>query len=271
MRDAFVLHTQQGVSLLTAPNLHRPGLIHAFSTRQGGVSRPPYESLNLGKAGEDPREGILENYRRFAKAAGFVLESLVMARQIHGAHIRAVTASDCGQGLYTPVPKDCDGLMTRSSGVTLGVFSADCVPILLTDPVTKAIAAVHAGWRGTAAGMAARAVNAMREAYGTDPAHLLCAIGPSIHPCCFETDQDVPDAMRFAWRQDAQPYLHSLSPSRWKVDLQGLNRLWLTKAGVPDTSISDSGCCTCCDETLFYSHRRQGARRGSMLAVIGWR
>ena len=262
--------TKEGVCILTAPNFREPGLIHAFSTRIGGVSQPPYDSLNLGKAGEDPRGGILENYRRFAKAAGFALDTLVMTRQVHGAHIRAVEPRDCGQGLRVPVPEDCDGLMTRASGVTLGVFSADCTPVLLADPVTKALAAVHAGWRGTALGIAAQAVKQMRETYGVNPVDLLCAVGPSIHPCCFETDDDVPQAMRNALPQDAQPYLRPVSPGRWAVDLQGLNRLWLTKAGVPGASVTESGRCTCCEEPLFYSHRRQGARRGSMLSVIGW-
>lgn len=141
------------------------------------------------------------------------------------------------------------------------VFSADCGTILLYDPSRQAIGAVHAGWRGCAAGIAAKTVQAMAEAYGSCPEDLLAALGPCIGQNCFETDGDVPEAMRAALGTDAEPYIQARGP-KYHVDLAGLNRQWLLRAGLLPERIEVSGICTACHPELFWSHRKMGDRRG---------
>ena len=157
--------------------------------------------------------------------------------------------------------------MTNVAGLPLTVFSADCGIILLHDPVNHAIGAVHAGWRGCAAGIVEKAVETMAETYGSRPTDLLAAIGPCIGPCCFETDDDVPAAMRAALGQNAEPYLEYRGP-KWHVDLAGLNRQWLLKAGLIPEHIDTCGLCTGCCPDLFWSHRKMGNARGAQTAMI---
>ena len=150
------------------------------------------------------------------------------------------------------------------------VFSADCGVILLHDPVRGAVGAVHAGWRGCAGGILARAVREMADRFGSRPGDLLAAIGPCIGPCCFETDGDVPSAMKTALGGDAEPYLSWQAP-KWHVDLAGLNRQWLLRAGVPAEHIDVCGLCTACRPDLFWSHRKMGEARGVQAALIARR
>ena len=160
-----------------------------------------------------------------------------------------------------------DALITNVPGLSLTVFSADCGTILLYNPVRQAIGAVHAGWRGCAAGIAMKTVQAMTEAYGSRPADLLAALGPCIGQDCFETDGDVPEAMRAALGADAEPYIQTRGP-KYHVDLAGLNRQWLLRAGLLPEHIEVSGICTACHPELFWSHRKMGDRRGVQAAVI---
>ncbi len=243
-------------------------IAHGFSTRLGGVSLAPFDSLNLGPAGQDSRDNILENFERFCRAVGVRREALVLGKQIHEAHVQPVTRSDCGQGLSFPVPSPRDALMTDRPGVTLCVFTADCVPVLLYDPVTPAVAAVHAGWRGTALGIVNQTVRAMSEQYGTDPLALCAAVGPSIGACCFLVHDDVLQPMREVFGEELNAVVNRVG-DRWSMDLKQLNVMRLLRAGVPRGQIAVSDHCTCCREDLFFSHRRMGARRGLMAAVIG--
>ncbi len=251
--------------LLAAPG----GAAHAFSTRLGGVSGSCFASLNLGHTRGDRMEDVRENYRRLLSAAGLPgADRLVLARQVHGDALRVCTAADAGKGLDRERDFEADGLMTDEVGLTLAVFTADCIPILLYDPVRRAVAAVHAGWRGTALGIAARAVRRMGEVYGTRPEDLRAAVGPGISRCCFVTDGDVPEAMRRALGGAAEPCLFPLpgAPGRWQVDLKGLNRHWLREAGVREIDVSSE--CTHCRPERYWSHRRTGPARGSMAALI---
>lgn len=237
---------------------------HAFSTRYGGVSTGDLDSLNLGVHRGDRPGNVLENYRRLGRAVGFSVRDLVFTRQIHTDQVRIVTAADRGQGLFFPAP-DCDGLITNTPGVALAAFSADCTPILLFDPAAGAVGAVHAGWRGTALGIVRRAVEAMEDAFGVDPKNLRAAIGPCIGKCCFETRGDVPDAMRAALGERAQPAI-TRSGETYRVDLKLLNALWLREAGVEQIDVCPA--CTACEPNRFWSHRRVGNRRGSLAAII---
>lgn len=260
---AFTTHHKGSLEYLTADELR--GAVHCFTTRYGGVSEGYLSSLNLGIHRGDSPENVLENYRILGKAVGFSPEELVFTHQTHSAAVRPADASARGEGLFRPVPGDYDGLTTNVPGVGLIVFSADCTPVLLYDPVRQAIGAVHAGWRGTAAGIAANAVRQMQELYGSDPADIRAAIGPCIGPCCFETNEDVPQAMRASLGQEAE---NAISPrgDKYYVNLKELNRLWLLRSGVTRVEVSPD--CTRCQSARFWSHRVTGSARGSQAAVI---
>ncbi|MDR0889152.1 MAG: peptidoglycan editing factor PgeF [Oscillospiraceae bacterium] len=263
---SFYVNRKGDLEYLTADTL--AGTAHCFSTRFGGVSEGMLSSLNLGVHRGDRPCNVLENYRRLGAAVGFSLHDTVFTKQVHSAVIAHVGRGERGRGLILPVEEPCDGLITNEPGVALTVFSADCTPILLYDPIARAIGAVHAGWRGTAAGIAAVAVSKMREAFGCKEENLRAAIGPCISQCCFETSADVPRAMLDVLGSDAQP---AIRPSGEKADkfyvnLKLLNELWLRRAGVGQIAISED--CTACQPTRFWSHRVVGNKRGSLAAVI---
>ena len=167
------------------------GVVHCFSTRRGGVSTGYLESLNLGVHRGDDWNNVYENYRRLGEAVGFTPEQTVFTHQTHTDVVARVGAADRGWGLFREVEPERDGIYTNVPGVALVCFTADCTPILLHDPVRRAAAAVHAGWRGTAKGIVARCVEAMSRDFGTDPADLEAAVGPCIGPCCFETGPEI--------------------------------------------------------------------------------
>lgn len=263
---SFSLHEKQGLTWLTSESLSRPGVSHAFSTRRGGISPAPWDSLNLGPGRGDGTACLLENYRRFCAAIGVDDRRTVLSRQVHQDNVRLVTADDAGKGLwrerdYTSV----DAMICNTPCLVLTVFSADCGVILLYDPVCQAIGAVHAGWRGTAQGLVRKTVLAMAEHFGTDPHDLCCAIGAAIGSCCFETDDDVPDALRAALGSAAEPYMQRAG-SKWHVDLKGLNALWLHDLGVQQVDICPH--CTACMPELYWSHRKMGEARGVQAAMI---
>lgn len=265
----FHTETKNGVTFLTADPLRDGGVLHGFSTRLGGVSPAPWDSLNLDdRRGDDPAN-VRENFRRLCAALDMDVRRAVLSRQVHRDDVRTVTAADAGKGLWTPRNYDsADALITDVPGLPLVVFSADCNVILLHDPVRRAVGAAHAGWRGTAAGIAGKTVRAMRDAYGCDPADIRAAIGPAIGPCCFETDNDVPDALREVLGDEAAPFM-TWNGRKWHIDLKAVNALWLRKAGV--TRIDTCADCTFCRTGLYWSHRKTGLRRGEQAALIALR
>ena len=241
---------------------------HCFSTRLGGVSGGVYASLNLGLHRGDEAANVRENYRRLGQAVGFVPSQTVFTRQVHTDQVLRVGRDDWGTGLERDQAEDCDALITDEPGTALCCFSADCTPILLYDPVHRAIAAIHSGWRGTALGIVQKTVEAMGCAFGTSPAHLRAAIGPCISQCCFETDYDVPSAMIHALGDAGAQAVEQTGMGKYHVDLKALNRAWLLQAGLRDEAIDISPLCTSCRQDLFWSHRRVGNARGSMAAII---
>jgi len=265
---SFHENNNGGLIYYTASNLELPSITHGFSTRLGGVSQPPFDSLNLGISRGDDPAAVLENYRRFCAALGTAPDCAVLSQQTHTTNVRRVTTEDAGKGLlrkrdYT----DVDALITNEPDLLLTVFSADCGIILLYDPVQQAIGAIHAGWRGCAGGIVEKTVKEMERCFGTNSADLQAAVGPCIGQCCFETDADVPDAMRAALGTDAEAYLEWRDP-KWHVDLAGLNRQWLLRAGVLPKNICNTDLCTACRPDLFWSHRKMGNDRGAQVAAI---
>lgn len=260
---SFKVCQKDRLEYLCAEGLH--DVIHCFSTRYGGVSQGVLASLNLGiHRGDDP-DNVLENYRILGKSVGFLPEDLVFTHQTHSDIVRHVGYANRGQGLFSPVPGDYDGLVTNEPGVALIVFSADCTPILLYDPVARAIGAVHAGWRGTASGIVANAVTKMSTLFGSKPENIRAAIGPCIGLCCFETGKEVPEAMRNSLGQQADAYIVPRG-EKYYVDLKKMNQLWLNSLGVTQVELSDD--CTHCQPDRFWSHRITGNARGSQAAII---
>ena len=239
---------------------------HAFTTRLGGVSEGIYESLNLGVAlGDDPL-AVVENYDRILAALGMRRESLVFSRQVHGNTVRMVNDRHRLPDPFAPT-EEADGLVTADKGVTLAVFTADCIPILLWDKTTGAVGAVHAGWRSTVQDIAGVAVERM-VALGADPIHIRAAIGPGIGLCCFETGPEVPQAVLDCLGDDGHDCFQAKENGKFMVDIKEVNRRLLLRAGFRSVHINVAAQCTMCDPETFWSHRATGGQRGSLAAII---
>ena len=257
-----VITKKQGtLEYLSAEGISVP---HCFTTRLGGVSSGVLSSLNLGMHRGDSPENVAENYRILGQAIGFDPENLVLTRQTHSDIVRVVDRSCC-RGLDHREYPECDALVTRDPGTALVVFTADCTPILLQAPVTGAVGAAHGGWRGTAAGIAAKTAEAMCREFGAKPENIRAAIGPNIGPCCFETDADVPNAMLAAFGPEAEQWIRQ-SGNKYYVNLKEINALALRRVGV--TQIEISAACTMCRPDVFWSHRVTRGQRGAQGAII---
>ena len=247
---------------LTAGNIRAP---HCFTTRLGGVSTGHLESLNIGTSRGDDPENVLENYRRLGACLGFDVHDLVLSRQTHSDIVHTATQKDRGAGLFAPPLQECDALITRTPALALVIFTADCTPLLFGDEKTGAVGAAHAGWRGTVSGIGARVVEEMARQFGTDPADVCAAVGPNIGRCHFETNDDVPQALRAAYGSDMEQFITPVG-EKFHVDLKEINRWILNRAGVRRVEVSDE--CTVCSSDRFWSHRVTGGRRGSQGAII---
>ena len=247
------------------------GIAHAFSTRRGGVSCGPYGSLNLGlSVGDDP-EAVHENRRRFFGSLGVDPGRAVRARQVHGEGVLVVDRELAGRAGFPRIMLDeqleFDALVTDLPVLALTVSTADCLPILIADPRRRAVAAVHAGWRGTVRRITELAVGVLRERYGTDARDCVAALGPGIRGCCYEVDAPVMELLSRAlagWGACAS----ERGPGKWLLDLAAANRGLLEDAGLDPGAIHDAGLCTRCRPDLFYSHRGQGPTTGRMMNAI---
>ncbi len=268
MQNGFLRNNKNGVTWLSVPAFDATGLcVTCFSTRLGGVSPSPLESMNLGFNRGDARENVLENYKRLGDAAGFAAEKLVAFSQVHEADVCIATDADAGEA-YLSEKRKFDAVITNVPKLPIATYHADCVPIFFLDPIKKAVGVAHAGWRGTAKRCPAAAIEEMVKNYGCDPGNILAAIGPSIGQCCFETDGDVPDAMEKSFGSAAAPHIDDIGGGRYRISLAGLNRETLLECGIREENITVDGSCTCCENSLFWSHRATAGVRGTMAAVI---
>ena len=248
------IHAQDGLEVWTPPGRERwPWLRIAVSTRRGGSSPPPFDSLNLGLLSGDQAEHVHENRARFRRALGIDGMPLFALHQVHGTRVFEVPGVETdAQG---------DGLWTRAPGTALAVGVADCVPIFVWDARRRWVGLVHAGWRGSQAGVLGTALDALRGA-GSDPGDVWVALGPSIGPCCYTVSAEV--AARFPAETvrevDAVPHL----------DLRHANRSQALGRGVPPPQVLAEVPCTACRTELFFSYRRDKQRTGRMWAVV-WR
>jgi hypothetical protein len=256
----FKENNYNGVIYMTAPNIQTT---HAFTTRFGGVSSGVYASMNLAYRADDDPENVKENYSLLCSALGISVNSIVSSRQVHGTFIRVTTRDDCGK-LFLQTGHQADGLITTEPEAALMVYTADCVPILLFDPVKNAVGAVHAGWRGTSSNISSIAVQKMKSEFGCSPGDISAAIGPGISKCCYETDSDVADAMKKILPTES--ICTAAQNGKFMVDLKEANRLLLTQAGVLSITVSNE--CTSCLSDKYWSHRRLGSNRGTQAAII---
>lgn len=258
---SIITKKQGTLEYLTADGISVP---HCFTTRHGGVSTGTQASLNLAYGRGDTMENVETNIGILANALGFAPEKLVLTRQTHSDIVRVVTEADCSGLCHRDYP-ECDALVTNTPGVSLMVFTADCTPLLLHDPVTGAVGAAHAGWRGTAQAIGAKTVEAMVKHFGCKPENIRAAIGPNIAQCHFETDADVPNAMVAAFGEDVTPFIETRG-EKYYLDLKAINALILRRCGVVHIDISED--CTYCQCDRFWSHRVTKGERGSQGAVI---
>ena len=244
---------------------HSPwsSLPHGIFTRHGGVSPAPWQSLNLGASVGDAPAAVAENHRRLLAHFGLEGAAVSTLWLVHGADvIRLDAAPKPGAAL----PK-ADAMVTDQPHIPLLLRFADCVPLLFYDPERPAIGMAHAGWRGTAQGVAARTIQAMQQAYRCQPRSIQALVGPSICASCYEVGEDVMEAMRkrFAAESLAECAV-ATADGRWLLDLPALNRLDLQNAGL--VQIHDAAICTACRCDDFYSHRAEGGRTGRFGALL---
>ena len=250
------------IEYLQADNIQVP---HCFTTRLGGVSTGIFDSLNLTLSQGDDPENVVENFRRIGAVLGFAPNDLVNARQIHSGIVVRVGNENRGNLIVAGASPVCDAMVTNEPGLALYVSTADCTPILLHDPVTGAVGAAHAGWRGTASAIAAKTVEAMVAHFGCDPKDIHASIGPNAGICHFETDADVPNAMLEAFGEEVRPFIQPKG-NKYYVNLKEINALILRRAGVQNITISHH--CTMCRPDLFWSHRITKGQRGAQGGII---
>ena len=250
---------------------------NAFTTKFGGVSTGCLESLNLTsrKPGET-EANIFENYRRVCAELGVDINSITLSDQTHTTNVRRITEEDIGKGLTKKRDyNDIDGLITNIPGVTLVTFYADCVPLYILDPVHKSIGLSHSGWRGTVGRMGKITIDRMHDEFGSDPAELICCIGPSICRSCFEVGGEV--AVHFQEFKDViYEHDHKLLDKgaeiedykKYYVDLHEANRQVFLAAGVRPEHISVTNICTHCNPDQLWSHRTTGTKRGNLGAFL---
>jgi len=262
---AFSERKQNGVLTMTAPSIK---VKHGFSTRIGGVSHGIFASMNLSLSQGDEPGAVEENYRLLGLGTGIDTGRMAFTRQVHGAEVRIVGEEDI-HVLHTDVPYEADGLVTNVPGLALICFTADCVPVLLCDHVHRVIAAVHCGWRSSAADILGKALDKMCS-LGAKPEDVCAAIGPAISRCCFEVGGEVVDAVSRYLGGDIEGLYEPEEGREGKffLDLKGANARRLVQLGVKEENISVSDECTVCCHDKYWSHRYTKGRRGSQGALI---
>jgi purine-nucleoside/S-methyl-5'-thioadenosine phosphorylase / adenosine deaminase len=270
--SGFYWRERDGVRGLICSPLEDDGFTNAFSTRMGGVSPMPENSLNLAGFNEDDAGNIYENRRRFVK----LFEgswTLAGCWQVHGADIRVVHSEAEAMPKPGVLGDDqyCDALVSDTPNVLLTVKTADCVPILIGDPVTRAFAAVHAGWRGTSSSIIKHAIDQMEREYGSHAADMRAAIGPAANVCCYEVGSDVIGVFKERFPQ-ADNLFTATRDGHARIDLQTANRNQLIDAGVSADRLHLAPFCTMDRNDLFFSYRREKhvhGRVGRLMSVIG--
>jgi YfiH family protein len=239
------------------------GLLHGFMGRRGGNSVESYAGLNVSyRVGDDPKI-VSQNVCDMKQVVGIHDGRVITMKQVHGDHLIEVKDRNIKEA------GEADGMLTREKDAFLGVLTADCVPILFVAPEQATAAVVHAGWRGTLAGIAAKMVRLFGSEHGVLPSTLEAALGPAIGSCCYEVQDDVSGALIQRWGRIAEPCIENRAGKTY-VDLRRLNRSILEEARVPSKQIYEIGPCTSCFPAEFFSYRREKKETGRQISFIGW-
>ena len=239
------------------------GLLHGFMGRRGGKSLGVYAGLNTSyRVGDDPKI-VSQNVCDMKLAVGIHDGKIVTMRQMHGDDIIEVKDKQLKEA------GECDGMVTAENDIYLGVLTADCVPLLFIAPKQRVAAAVHAGWRGTLAGIAEKTVRLFKSHYNVDADDLEAALGPSIGVCCYEVKDDVADPLMKKWGPLTTPSV-AVRDGKTFINLSRLNRDILREAGVPGKQLYQVGPCTACSPADFFSYRRERSETGRQISVVGW-
>jgi polyphenol oxidase len=256
-----------GSVALVLPKIGGADSIMAFSVRTGGCSQPPFESLNFSVSQGDASENVQCNYTTLAEHLRIEADKIVTCRQVHEDHVEVVD-------VIPQVPPRADAIITSNAGIYPAIKTADCLPILLLDPMRRVAGAIHAGWRGTVLRITRKVVRMMKSRYGTNPTDLVAGLGPAIAPCCYEVDEVVLKPFCQAFPQAEQFIIKSKSGNRstksLSLDLVGANRFELIREGVPLVNIHSTELCTSCNSALFFSYRRDGIKSGRHIALTGF-
>ena len=240
-----------------------PGLLHGFFGRRGGRSVGAFAGLNTSyRVGDDPKI-VSQNVCDAKLAVGIHDGRVVTMRQVHGDNIVEVKDRSLKEA------GEADGMFTSELDLFLAVLTADCVPILIVAPERRVAAAVHAGWRGTLAGIAEKAVRILESRYDVAAAKLEAALGPSIGSCCFEVKDDVSGPLMKKWGKLTTPSVF-VRGGKTYLDLRRLNRDILRAAGIPGTQLHQIGPCMSCAAAEFFSYRRERSETGRQMSLIGW-
>ncbi len=234
-------------------------IAHFVSSRKGGTSKKPFDSLNLAFHVGDKKELVLKNRKKLAEEVGVDLKRFVFMNQTHSKNVRIVTKEDAGRGTVewkTAIP-NTDALITNTPGIFLITQVADCVPILFFDPIQKVIAIAHAGWQGTLKKITKEVIRKMQKKFNCQPNDIIAGIGPSIGPCCFEVGEDVISQLRNSFSEKVIKTVTTKKNGKTFIDLWKLNKKQLIESGIAEENIEIIKICTVCNTDNFFSYRKE--------------
>lgn len=258
----MITQSYEKLPLMHFPKMHeQKGICHFITTREGGVSKPPFDSFNMSYSTDDPRENITSNRRKLVEAIGIENSQLIFQKQIHSDIIKIIEEPVMGVA-----HGQSDGMITNTPDLCICAMGADCVPVLFYDPIQKAIGVAHAGWKGTVQKIAAKTVVKMQEKYGCKPDNIMVGIGPSMGPENYEVGDEVFKRVKEAFPDFFDKV--TLKKNKWHFDMWAANKLQLMDVGVLESNIDISGICTYDRTDMFYSHRRSGGATGRFAAGI---
>jgi YfiH family protein len=260
-----IIREYQGLSVLKFSHLLADGVPHGFSLRSGGVSAPPYDSLNLGFHVGDDRPAVRENRKRLAEALNFSPCKLTVGQQVHGASVVWVTRELCGRGWDSDADAipGTDGLITGEPGVVLMAHAADCTLLFFYHAAKKCVGLAHAGWRGAVAGTGTGLVEKLAR-NGCRRETIRVALSPSVGPCCYRVGREVAELVPAKYHR----FVLKKCKKEYYFDLPGFHRLQLLEAGISEDNLLVSEYCTSCHGDKFFSYRAAGGRTGRMAGVI---
>jgi YfiH family protein len=256
----FSLKKKKTIEYLQSPLFNNCDFLeHAFCTRRGGASRDDYKSLNMSFREGDEEFRVLSNWDCLATVFAIPVEQFLAVNQVHGDAIFIIKPH--GSYFSTRDELNYDAIVTSRADLAICIKTADCVPVFIVDKIKKVIAVVHAGWKGSALGISAKVIRLMQKQYGCLPQDILAAIGPSIGKCCYEVDQVTADTFRKQNNSDL--FLQQgKKKDKWILDLAEANRRQILEAGVQESNVDVAGCCTACNQDMFFSHRGSGGITG---------